>query len=375
MTGGNVMKWIIKEQECGYLMKDGQFVKLLLPGKHTYFKQFGYDVIVVPMTGRVKTEGIPIDVLMQCKEFSDRVAKVKISDASIALLFENGALKMVLNASEHYFWNVYEEITFQILDRTNPYMDEALPRVYIDLLPAKYYKKIVVRDGELGLLYFDNRFEKRLDPGTWFFWNYGKEVTAKILNMKMQQLDISGQEILTADKVGVRVNMLCTYRITDPERMVLNMDSAGNMLYSAAQLIIREYIGRFRLDELLAQKEEIGRYIVEKLKEQQETFCMEVISGGIKDIILPGEIRDIMNTVLVAEKKAQANVIMRREEVASTRSLLNTAKLMDENQTLFKLKELEYLEKICDKVGTISLNGGKGVLEQLSELTGTSVRK
>lgn len=368
------MKWIIKEQECGYLMKDGQFVKLLLPGKHTYFKQFGYDVIVVPMTGRVKTEGIPIDVLMQCQEFSDRVAKVKISDASIALLFENGALKMVLNAAEHYFWNVYEEITFQILDRTNPYMDEVLPRVYIDLLPAKYYKKIVVRDGELGLLYFDNRFEKRLDPGTWFFWNYGKEVTAKILNMKMQQLDISGQEILTADKVSVRVNMLCTYRITDPERMVLNMDSAGNMLYSAAQLILREYIGRFRLDELLAQKEEIGHYIVEKLKEQQETFCVEVISGGIKDIILPGEIRDIMNTVLVAEKKAQANVIMRREEVASTRSLLNTAKLMDENQTLFKLKELEYLEKICDKVGTISLNGGKGVLEQLSELTGTAVR-
>ena len=73
---------------------------------------------------------------------------------------------------------------------------------------------------------------------------------------------------------------------------------------------------------------------------------------------------------LIAEKRAQANVIMRREEVASTRSLLNTAKLMDENKTLFKLKELEYLEKICDKVGNISINGGKGVLEQLAELTG-----
>ena len=95
---------------------------------------------------------------------------------------------------------------------------------------------------------------------------------------------------------------------------------------------------------------------------------MEILQAGIKDIILPGEIRDIMNTVLVAEKKAQANVITRREEVASTRSLLNTARLMEENKTLYQLKELEYLERICDKVGTISITGGHGVLEQLKEL-------
>ena len=128
-------------------------------------------------------------------------------------------------------------------------------------------------------------------------------------------------------------------------------------------------MGSFRLDELLVQKDEIGRSVCEQLKAEQDDYCVEILNAGIKDIILP-EIRDIMNTVLVAEKKAQANVIMRREEVASTRSLLNTAKLMDENKTLLKLKEMEYLEKICDKVGNISVSGGKGILEQLSELTG-----
>ena len=87
-------------------------------------------------------------------------------------------------------------------------------------------------------------------------------------------------------------------------------------------------------------------------------------------MILPGEIREIMNTVLIAEKRAQANVIMRREEVASTRSLLNTAKLMDENRTLYKLKELEYLEKICEKVGEISVNGSAGIVEQLGKMMG-----
>ena len=81
-----------------------------------------------------------------------------------------------------------------------------------------------------------------------------------------------------------------------------------------------------------------------------------------------------MNSVLVAEKSAQANVISRREEVASTRSLLNTAKLMDENKTLFKLKELEYLERICEKVGEISVNGNMGIVEQLGKMIGTGQR-
>lgn len=125
------------------------------------------------------------------------------------------------------------------------------------------------------------------------------------------------------------------------------------------------------MDELLAQKEAAAALVREKLKEKEDFYCVELADVGIKDIILPGEIRDIMNTVLVAEKKAQANVIMRREEVASTRSLLNTARLMEENRVLYHLKEMEYLERICDKVGSISVAGGRGILEQLGEMMGT----
>ena len=364
------MQVMIKDQECGYLIKNGRFQKLLLAGKYTYFKRLGYEVLVVPMNGQVKTQDIPMEVLLKCPEFASRVVKAELPDTSIALRFVNGAYREVLTAAETYFWNVFEKNEFQIVDITKKYMEESLPRMYLDLMPAKYYKKITIKDGETGLLYFDNRLQKHLETGTYYFWNYGAEVTCKIFNMKQQQLEINGQEILTSDKVGVRLNMICTYRITDPEKLVQKIDGVASQLYTCAQLMIREYVGRFRLDELLAQKEEIGHYILEKMKEHQEELCVEVITGGIKDIILPGEIREIMNTVLIAEKRAQANVIMRREEVASTRSLLNTAKLMDENKTLFKLKELEYLEKICDKVGNISINGGKGVLEQLAELTG-----
>lgn len=364
------MKYIIKEQECGYLIRDGKFSRLLPAGKYQFFQMFGYEVMKVPMTGEVKNNGIPLEVLMRDEEFRNNVVKVEIPDTSIAIHFVNQAYQDVITKQEAYYWNVFQKHTFQLIDITNPYMEEVLPRMYMDLMPAKFYKKIVIKNGEAGLLYFDNRLEKRLEEGIYYFWNYGKEITCKIFNLKIQQLEVNGQEILTADKVSVRLNMTVNYRITDPERLVQMVEGVSTLLYTCAQLTIRDYIGRFRLDELLAQKEEIGEYIFNKLREVQEEYCVEIVNGGIKDIILPGEIRDIMNTVLIAEKKAQANVIMRREEVASTRSLLNTARLMEENQTLYRLKEMEYLEKICDKVGNITLSGGRGVLDQLTELIG-----
>lgn len=362
------MKYIIKEQECGYLIKDGRFQRLLTAGKYQFSKMLGYQVLTVAMSGAVKNCDIPYEVLIQDKNFQEQVVKVSIPDTSIAIHFINGAYQEVLSQQEYWYWNVFEKHTFQLIDMTEPDMETSLPRMYIDLMPAKYYKKIVVKDGEAGLLYFDNRLEKRLEQGTYFFWNYGKEVSCKIYNLKLQLLEINGQEILTADKVSIRLNVTLNYRITDPLRLVQLTDGIANLLYTHTQLVLRAYIGQFRLDELLAQKETIGTYIFEKLRENQEEYCVQIMDAGIKDIILPGEIRDIMNTVLIAEKKAQANVIMRREEVASTRSLLNTARLMEENKTLYQLKEMEYLERICDKVGNITLSGGKGVLEQLAEL-------
>jgi hypothetical protein len=339
-----IKKYKINENECGYLIRRGRFEKLLTVGTYYFLSLSGCEVKIVPMTGAVNTCGIPEEILMKNPEFASRVVKNVLPDTSIAIRFVNGAFREVVCKPETLFWNVFEKNEFQVIDITKPWMEETLPRMYMELMPAKYYKKIVIKDGETGLLYFDNQFER--------------------------QLEISGQEILTADKVGVRLNVICTYRITDPRRLVMLMENVGTQLYTHAQLILREYVGRFRLDELLEQKEEISQYVLEEMKKKQEDYCVEIVSAGIKDIILPGEIREIMNTVLLAEKRAQANVITRREEVASTRSLLNTARLMDENQTLFKLKEMEYLERICDKVGTISINGGKGVMEQLAELVG-----
>ena len=174
--------------------------------------------------------------------------------------------------------------------------------------------------------------------------------------------------MLSADKVTLRINFVCKYRVSDCVRIASEIEDFGEQLHVSAQLALREYIGKRKLDEILENKEEMSEYVFEKLKAKEKELFIEIYETGIKDIILPGEIREIMNTVLVAEKRAQANVITRREEVASTRSLLNTAKLMEENQTLYKLKELEYIERICENVGSIHLSGNSDVLTQLTSI-------
>ena len=183
--------------------------------------------------------------------------------------------------------------------------------------------------------------------------------------MRLTQMDITGQEILTQDKVSLRINFVCSYRVTDCVKILTEIDDFSEQLHVAAQLALRTYVGKYKLDEILENKEQMSRYVLEALKAKEASLFIEIADAGVKDIILPGEIREIMNTVLVAEKRAQANVITRREEVASTRSLLNTAKLMDENQTLYRLKELEHIERICENVGNINLNGGD-ILSQLA---------
>jgi len=86
-------------------------------------------------------------------------------------------------------------------------------------------------------------------------------------------------------------------------------------------------------------------------------------------LILPGEMKELLNQVVHAEKAALANVIRRREETAATRSLLNTAKLMEESPILLRLKELEALEKVSEKIGSLTVFGGiDGLMKQLISL-------
>ena len=364
------MKYQINQNQCGFLLKDGRFARTLYCGTYHFVKALGYEVVVEDMEGAVKFDKVPKEILLEeDKAFAGKVLGIMVPEGHMGILKENGVAKKVLTEGEYLYWNVWNRYSMELLDMREPEAANQVNKAYLARIPLKYYKKIEIQPGELGILYYDNKVVKELEAGTYYYWVYSRDVLCRIVDLKVKPLEISGQEILTADRIGVRINLMCTYKVVDPGTMIETIKNLENQVYACVQLVIREYVGRYRLDELLQQKEEISQFIFKRLKEAEGDYCIKFCSAGIKDIILPGEIRDIMNTVLVAEKKAQANVITRREEVASTRSLLNTAKLMDENKTLYKLKEMECLERICAQVGNIQVGGG-ALLEQLKALVG-----
>ncbi len=363
----NMRRVIINENQMGFLFKNGKYVRLLTPGK--YYEFGGREIeIAYDLQEAVSSAICPLETLLGDPEFASKVDVVEVGDESLALHYVNGSFKSVLKRGKYAFWNVTDSNEFRTVDISSPFVDGAVPAYVFDVIPHSLYQKLEVAEYENGLVYVDKKLERVLDAGTYYFWKCARKVECRLVDRRLTQMNVTGQEVLSADKVTLRINLVLRYRITDCVKAVNEVDDFEEQLHVATQLALRSHVGRMKLDEILENKEEISALVFNALKVKESELFVEITEAGVRDIILPGEIRDIMNTVLVAEKKAQANVIARREEVASTRSLLNTARMMDENKTLYKLKELEYVERICENVGSINLHGGGDLLSQLASV-------
>ncbi len=359
-------KIIIRENEKGLLFQNGRFLRVLGAGK--YHVLFGRQVEVVSTRAELLPCEADLETLLAIPAVRAAVTVVEVGDGQIALHFVNGRYRGVYTAGKRAFWNDAGTHTFHIADTDEPALGEDIPMSIRAALPSTLCRRIDIPDGFCGRLYVDNRFVRLLSPGTYWFWNLPHTVSVSLTDTRLRQMDITGQEMLSADKVTLRVNLTVRFRVTDCAKIASELDDYTEQLRTAAALALRDLIGARRLDDILADKEAISHAVLARMKEREAQLFVTVEAADVRDIILPGEIRDIMNTVLVAEKRAQASVITRREEVASTRSLLNTAKLMEENKTLYRLKELEYIERICENVGSISLGGSGDVLGQITSL-------
>ena len=358
------MKTIVLEGNKGFLFKKGKFIKMLEAGEYNSFGKKTYDIAKVSDGEIVTNLNTDLNIFTKDKNFVDQTIVHEVKNGQIALHFVNDLFENVLQAGKHYFWNIH---SFVELDLSSPILIDNFPKYLLTdnrLIP--YIKKVEISDKKVGVLYFDHKVQGLLNSGFYYYLNGNVAVDCTILDTCLICQDVLGQEILTNDKVTLRISCVCNYKITDYIKIVSEIDDYKNQLYIAIQLALRDYIGERNLDTILTSKKELSEYLSSSLKEKGNLLYLDIEDVSVKDIVLPGEIRDIMNTVLIAEKKAQANVITRREEVASTRSLLNTARLMDENATLYKLKELEYVERICEKVGNINLTSGGDILSQLT---------
>ena len=224
---------------------------------------------------------------------------------------------------------------------------------------------VEVPDTAVGLLIVDGELRGVLKPGLSAYWKYQRSLRVELVDLRLQTLEVAGQEILTRDKVSLRLNLTALWQAVDAVKARATVSNLADYIYKELQLALRQAVGTRTLDELLADKGALDREVA-AYATRLEANGLAVRSVGVKDVILPGEMKTILNQVVEAEKVAQANLIRRREETAATRSLLNTARLMEENPTLLRLKELETLEKVTEKVGSITVYDGlEGVLRNM----------
>lgn len=312
---------------------------------------------------------VNLNILLKNKDFVDATIIVEVKNNEVALQYENGLFKDMLAPGRYIFWKGLVNYTFMLADLNQIEMDVGIDKSLLarkELSP--YIRSYIVEPYEKAVMYVDGKFNKIVEPGTYYFWRNSTSIVITRADLRTIQMEIAGQEILTRDKAALRISFYVQYAIKDIVKAVVNNKEYDKQLYVLMQLALREFVGALTLDELLDKKENVSSYVQEAVSGKAEALGVSLKGSGIRDIILPGDMKDIMNQVLVAEKKAQANTIMRREETASTRSLLNTAKLMEDNAMLFKLKEMEYVEKIAEKINNLSLSGGSQLVDQLKQI-------
>lgn len=356
----------VNAYQAALVFKRGKLIDVLTEGK--YWLSMGKTVTTYDMTKPLHL-GDQLTVYLQNDRLSQLVSVVNIADNELGFESKDGLFSRLLYPGKVAYWKSPVRYELKKVDLSIPRVPETLSRnILIRPEVANKIRLYTVESFEKGMLYIDGVYSRMLGPGVYRYWKTDPIASIVKIDTRTQSMEVSGQEILTKDKAGIRINFQVTYKVTDVELAVKESRDYVQQLYTEMQLAIREYVGSLTLDQLLSNKEKVGPYIVEGTKEAASTMGIRLKNGGIKDVILPGDMKDIMNQVLVAQKKAQANTIMRQEETASTRSLLNTAKLMENNVMLLKLKEMEYMEKIADKIGEISISGNSKIMDQLGAL-------
>ena len=366
-----INKFIVRKHERGLLFKNGDFIKFLEPGTHRYFglgyAVERYDLSVAEFQHRL------VDYMLENeRDALDRVIDVVETGADeVAVIYLKERPAAVLGPAERaLYWKGIVKVRVERFDlnegialsaRLTKRLVIGINAQVIGAAVAAVYARIVP-DGHVGLLYVDGELTETLAAGLHAFWNVSHAVGVELVDLRVKALEVQGQEILTKDKVALRINVTATYQYVDAAKAVHAVKDPLDQLYKEIQFGLRAAVGTRKLDALLEDKTAIDHDIAAHLGKRFAEIGLSVISVGVKDIILPGDMKDLLGKVVEAEKAAQANVIRRREETNATRSLLNTAKVMESNNVALRLKELETLEKITENVGDLSVVGGLDAL-------------
>jgi regulator of protease activity HflC (stomatin/prohibitin superfamily) len=364
MTGHSLMLRVtVKDGERAFLNRNGRLERVFEPGRYRLL-DIGHS-LAAEVFGVVRAEFSADRYAVLKAARPDLVAElfeaVETKANEIAIVSLDGRpVQLMAPWQVRVYWKVATRVEVERIDVSDNPRVEAKHLAMIDRNRATVVTEAVVENHEAGLLRVEGRLLERLAPGRHAFWIAGRKIEVARLDLRPQAVEITAQEMLTKDRIALRVTLTAFRRIVDPERVVATVPDVDAWLYRLVQFAIREAVAGRTLDEVLSAKAALDGELRDYVRARVADSGVEVTELGVKDVILPGEIRELVNKVVEAERVAKANLIRRQEETAATRSLLNTAKLMEDNPLLLRLKELESLERLVEKVGRIDLHAGDG---------------
>ncbi len=351
------------DNQRALLRKDGRYQRLLGPGRIAIYDPshrltaLKFEVVRSELDKDI-ARIIEVEDPTAARE---QLAFVRTGANEVAIVRLDGEpTHLVRPNSTRVFWKCMTDVDVEIIDvgTERRLTDEQLSALNLERNTTVTHS--VVEAHETALLLVNGELVEVLDPGRHAFWNVNRQVEIRHVDLRPQLLEVTAQEILTKDRVGIRVTLSAFYRVTQPETAGLATADLRETLYRLVQFAIREAVAGRTLDEILAARAELDQQLRNYVSNRVGELGVAIVEIGVKDVILPGDVRELLNKVVEAERTAKANLIRRQEETAATRSLLNTSRLMENNPLLLRLKELEALEKLVEKVGRIDLHAGNG---------------
>ena len=362
-------KYFIRNTEFGLRFDRGQFAKLLAPGEHR---------IVDPL-GRVCVQTVNAeDPQLAHPQLREVVRSGALDDVAIvadlgqherAIVRVDGRLHSVLQPGLFAFFTTHRTVEIETIDARPVRIDrDDIPALVNATGGAYAIEQSVVQTDHAGVLTLDGKFVEVLQPGRYAFWKNERDVRVLVEDLREQVIDVGGQEILTADNVSLRVNALAAFRVVDVRKAVETTSDLHGLLYREVQLALRAAVGTRDLQSLLAAKEAVAEELVAAVRGRAGEVGVEIVTVGIKDLILPGEMKALLGRVTEAKTAAEADLIRRKEETAAIRSQANTAKILENNPTLMRLRELEVLETVAKSTKLEVLLSNGGLREQVMKL-------
>ena len=174
------------------------------------------------------------------------------------------------------------------------------------------FQRCTIFEYQRGLLYRRGKFVAVLQPGEHLLFRPTHTVTR--IDVRTINMTIPGQEVLSVDNVGLKISLAASYRVSDPYLAVNKVFNYQETLYLLLQLNLREIVGSLAVDDILVKREEIGKQLYEKSKEQAVDIGLELLFVNIKDMMFPGELKNIFAQVVNARKEGLAALERARGE-------------------------------------------------------------